>query len=346
MLFCFISLLNPLPAKAGDAPDIDGDDSLQKKHRVLSIDGGGSILPALLFLRKLEMDTGKPTKDLFDLIVGTGTGGVIAHALTTEDPKVKGRPLFTAASLLIDLDTHKSGILKSQRGIWGYNGTKYDPTPLIAFLEERFGEARLSRALTNVATAAYETRAKETVFFKSWEAKESSDYKVSDLAIASIMDPAKFGVHRVHSISSRTFKRDTSMTLIANLRYTNPSEFANRQAKRLFGKAANLIFLSLGTGKIYRPVKTGDATRMDYKAWMARRSSLMSEDGTVHRIMLEDLGEDPDHSYFRYNPEISVEHREAEDFSKTASDHITLRVTKMFESSSKEIRGLYRLLAS
>ena len=59
------------------------------KKRILSIDGGGirGIIP-LCALIELEKVTGKPTRELFDLIAGTSTGAIIAgglaHGLSAE----------------------------------------------------------------------------------------------------------------------------------------------------------------------------------------------------------------------------------------------------------------------
>ena len=54
--------------------------------RVLAIDGGGirGLIPARV-LAALEHDAGQPTHELFDLIAGTSTGGIIALALALPD---------------------------------------------------------------------------------------------------------------------------------------------------------------------------------------------------------------------------------------------------------------------
>jgi uncharacterized protein len=54
---------------------------------ILAIDGGGirGIIPAYI-LQQIETTLGKPCYQLFDMIGGTSTGGIIAAALTTPNP--------------------------------------------------------------------------------------------------------------------------------------------------------------------------------------------------------------------------------------------------------------------
>ena len=55
--------------------------------RVLSIDGGGirGLIPALV-LAEIERRSGRRVFELFDLIAGTSTGGILACALCAPDP--------------------------------------------------------------------------------------------------------------------------------------------------------------------------------------------------------------------------------------------------------------------
>ena len=52
-------------------------------RRVLSIDGGGirGIIPAMV-IASIEKKMGKPARELFDLMVGTSTGGILALGLS------------------------------------------------------------------------------------------------------------------------------------------------------------------------------------------------------------------------------------------------------------------------
>jgi len=66
--------------------------------RVLSIDGGGirGIIPAKV-LADLELRAGRPVAKLFDLVVGTSTGGILALGLTA--PGEGDSPRWAAADL-------------------------------------------------------------------------------------------------------------------------------------------------------------------------------------------------------------------------------------------------------
>jgi uncharacterized protein len=52
---------------------------MNKMKRILAIDGGGirGIIPTVV-LRAFETYTGRECVDMFDLLVGTSTGGLIA----------------------------------------------------------------------------------------------------------------------------------------------------------------------------------------------------------------------------------------------------------------------------
>jgi patatin-like phospholipase/acyl hydrolase len=100
---------------------------MAKKFKILSIDGGGlrGIVP-LLILREIENKTGKRIHELFDLITGTSTGGIIACGLScTRDGKT---PAITLEKL-IELYTAEREVtmFKSRRsGEVGYNASLKD----------------------------------------------------------------------------------------------------------------------------------------------------------------------------------------------------------------------------
>jgi patatin-like phospholipase/acyl hydrolase len=71
-----------------------------RPFRILSIDGGGvrGIIPAR-FLQALEEMSQQPIHALFDLIVGTSTGGLIALGLTCLNQQRQG-PQYGAKDIV------------------------------------------------------------------------------------------------------------------------------------------------------------------------------------------------------------------------------------------------------
>ena len=189
-----------------------------KQKTVLSIDGGGirGIIPAMI-LAKIESQTldnireliqkstdtteeekaalhaevkdrvkikdGKefmPTAELFHLIAGASTGGILALALTRRDPNAPKQPQYTAEELadFYPEDGKKIfrcsflGCLPGVR----YVMAKYSSEGIASVLNERLGSTMLSEAVTPVLIPSYEMEEREAWFFRSIRAEKQSNY--------------------------------------------------------------------------------------------------------------------------------------------------------------------------
>jgi len=153
---------------------------MERTYRILSIDGGGirGLIPALL-LAELEKQARRPIAELFDLIVGTSTGGIIALGLTAPGPD--GYPRNTAQDLADLYLQQRSRIF--HRGLWdeirnpgGLADERYDSSGIEEVLREHFLETRLRDALTEVMVTAYDLEKRDPFFFRSRRAREDSRY--------------------------------------------------------------------------------------------------------------------------------------------------------------------------
>jgi patatin-like phospholipase/acyl hydrolase len=143
--------------------------------RLLALDGGGvrGLIPALV-LAEIEERTGRRTAELFDLIAGTSTGGIIACflALPGEDGG-PGRP----ASDVVRFYTEECPKIfhaerrRKLRTIGGVLDEKYDADQLERSLRLALGDASLSDAVTDVVITAYDIEGRRPFFFKSARAK-------------------------------------------------------------------------------------------------------------------------------------------------------------------------------
>jgi patatin-like phospholipase/acyl hydrolase len=217
--------------------------------RILSIDGGGirGIIPATV-LAELELRTGRRIAEMFDLIAGTSTGGILALALTR--PGHGGTPIYTAEEL-IGLYVEEGPEIFS-RSIWhrvhsaeGLLDEKYPSGGLERAFHRYLGDARLSDSLTGVLVTAYEIEQRHTFFFKSSKARADAadDYAMRDAAQATSAAPTYFQPVRIDRGPDRPYLALVDGGVFAN----NPAMCAYAEAVK--GRPdADVLLVSLGVG--------------------------------------------------------------------------------------------------
>ncbi len=161
---------------------------------VLSIDGGGirGIIPASI-LEALEQCIGRELHQVFDLIAGTSTGGIIALGIgTTANGGKPYRPedlvgLYVANGPSI----FKKDLLTPLKSFFG---PKYAPDALEKVLSIFFGETELRSALTPLLISSYDLQRQVPFFFKSHRIAEDPTYnwKVREIARATSAAPTFF----------------------------------------------------------------------------------------------------------------------------------------------------------
>src|SRR3954469_16427229 len=140
--------------------------------RVLALDGDGirGIIPARV-LQEIEARIRKPIAQLFDVIAGTSTGGILALGLTQLKGKGESSPAFSAEELLGLYTEHGHEIF--DRASWHMIGAaggllheRYSAGPLERLVKERFGDAMLPEALTEGVIPTYDLTLRGPFFFK------------------------------------------------------------------------------------------------------------------------------------------------------------------------------------
>src|SRR4051794_26854596 len=166
--------------------------------RVLSIDGGGirGLIPALV-LAEIEQRTGRRVAELFDLVAGTSTGGILACALTR--PGADGKPRYTAAELTELYITEGPKIfhhtlLHTVESAAGVFDEKYENSGLRHALDHYLGATMLGETLVPIFVTAYDIENRRAFFFRTggeW------DYRLADVALATSSAPTYFEPARV-----------------------------------------------------------------------------------------------------------------------------------------------------
>jgi len=165
--------------------------------RILAIDGGGirGVIPAKV-LTAIETQTGKKIAELFDLIAGTSTGGILAAGLCVPGPDGK-TPKYAAADLLNLYKMHGGAIFSASwlRKLTSlFVGAEYSPKPLEGQLLAYMGDARLADAVTRLLITSFDLYAGEAWFFSREKARARGDrnYLLREVARATSAAPTYF----------------------------------------------------------------------------------------------------------------------------------------------------------
>jgi patatin-like phospholipase/acyl hydrolase len=239
--------------------------------KVLSIDGGGirGLIPAL-FLSDIEQRTSKPIAELFDVVAGTSTGGILALGLTKPGPDRK--PQYAAKELVGLYETKGKEIFS--RSIWHWIRAldnlideKYPAKGIDTVLEEYFGNARLKEVLTDVFITSYALERRMPFFFRSSRAKKQEDYdfSIKKVARATSAAPTYFEPLK---LPERADPKDYYALVDGGVFANNPTLCAFVEAKVESEKNdEDYLVVSLGTGTYTRPILYKQAKNWGLVQW-------------------------------------------------------------------------------
>lgn len=206
---------------------------------MLAIDGGGirGLIPALV-LAELERRAGRRVFELFDLIAGTSTGGILACALCAPDP-------LPAAELVALYEEEGPEIFDRSlfqriRSAEGLLDEKYDGAALDRALERFLAHKRLSATRPDLIVPSYDTALPGPYFFKSAKARADAaqDFPLSVVARATSAAPTYF----------EPLELGERALVDGGVFATNPAMCALAEALEQVAPR-DVVLLSLGTGE-------------------------------------------------------------------------------------------------
>ena len=233
-------------------------------RRVLSIDGGGirGIIPAMV-IAHIEKRMGKPAHELFDLMVGTSTGGILALGLAHPGT---GKPVQFSARRVVRLYEEHGGkifeysLWRKVRTVGGILEEAYSHEVLEAILGEYFAEATLAECELPTMVTSYDIQNRRTVFLKTWH-KDHGNVLCRDAARATSAAPTYFEPKPLDT-------GDEPRVLIDGGIFMNsPSVSAYAEARKLFPDEP-IALLSLGTGELTRPIPYEEARTWGSALWV------------------------------------------------------------------------------
>jgi predicted acylesterase/phospholipase RssA len=255
----------PLPANAGKMGNVQlpgvssipgtfkfiGQPIYGSCRRILSIDGGGikGVIPAMI-LEAIEKDTGRPISALFDVVVGTSTGAILALGLARPDDGDAQKPAFRAADLVALYRKDGSTIFPSSpftfRGLKRLFRPKYGSQGIDRVLERIFADVNMQEALTHVIVPAYELEERRHIWFNSW-ANNAPYYLMKDIVRGSTAAPTYLPPVRIAAPTTDS-RKGYYVLIDGGVFANNPALTAMAQGVELGEHSDAFFLLSLGTG--------------------------------------------------------------------------------------------------
>lgn len=318
--------------------------------KVLSLDGGGirGVIPALV-LTELEQRAGKPISQLFDLIAGTSTGGILALGLTK--PNGMGEPEYRAADI-VDLYANEGkrifsrSIWHKTRAVGSLLDEKYPASPIEGVLDEYFGDARLKDALTDVLVTSYEIEKRSPWFFRSRKAREDEqfDFPMKEVARATSAAPTYFEPAKLEAKGTVDYWALIDGGVYAN----NPTMCGIVEAKRSHG-ADELLVVSLGTGQLTRRLVYEEAKDWGLVGW-ARPVLDVVFDGVSDTVdfQAEQLCDvvEGERRYYRFQAALEIGNDDMDDASATNIHALRVLADELISTQSDDLDAVCAALTA
>lgn len=319
--------------------------------RVLAIDGGGirGIIPATVLVDLERRLAPRSLASVFDLIVGTSTGGIIALGLTVPEGE---RPRHPAERLL---ELYRSdgetifpggGPVPLPRSAWVREGTRYSVTGLEQALVRYLGDTPLTAALTGVVVTSYDLAYGEPVMLSSRpELGDVSDVTMVVAARATSAAPMFFKPQIVED-------GDRDRMLVDGGLYVNSPALLGY----LLGRQAAarddlpLVLVSLGTGM--RPPRTplpvAERAQMRDASALARTllEAVATGGGRLANLLLARLADGDRLCYWRLQTTVGSCSFTMDDSSPENVACLYQRARELVSEKDEELSAISRALAT
>ena len=240
---------------------------IKKKVRVLSLDGGGirGLISAIVMdyveRRAAEMTNNPELRiaDLFDMAVGTSTGGILVCFYLTPDSKAPFQAKYTANQALKFYEVHGWEIFNNSRykrwlgtRMW-FRAARYKSKVLEALGQDLFGDTQMNDLLKPCVIPTYDLMMQEPYFLSNMDSNEREEnFYVKDVIRSTSAMPTYFSPAQVQSPETGKCMVNIDGGIFAN----NPALCAYTKCRKSifpqqnYPKAQDILLFSVGTGRL------------------------------------------------------------------------------------------------
>lgn len=332
-----------------------------QKFRILSIDGGGlrGIVP-IRILQAIESKTGKKIHQLFDMMAGTSTGGLIVSCLTLKNPAT-GEPLYTLEQLS-KMYTEEGGTIFPIRSKIGHIieqahnllRPEFSADGMDKVLKMYISNQKIKDSFLPILVTTYDLSTNRPVFFRTRDAaeNEAANANIYDICRATSAAPTYLPAY------SFTYKGQTLTGIDGGVYVNNPTMAAFSEISR-FGDSdfyksvhgseislSDVYVLSLGTGSYFGSITEVDSVEWGQLQWVTHISDIMMK-GVSQCVDFEANEMVSDGQYLRLNIDIKEEkYSDMTDASIATRDYLLNEVEQQLLNDAEIMKSLDSFLKS
>lgn len=325
---------------------------MSKPFLILSLDGGGlrGIVPCLI-LMQIEQITGRKIQDMFNLIAGTSTGGMLACGLSIGKSPDDLRQIYVqnGKKIFPPEPGGIEGLLKKADQLFD---PKFNPAGLQSVLDQYFGAATMNDCKVPILVTCYDIGNNAPVFFKSRYIRQAApiNARLTDVCRATSAAPTYFpafsltynGIPRV-CIDGGVYINNPGMAAYSEICKYFADPYYNLPVG--FNPEKDVFMLSLGTGNYSADLARKKWIEGGLVDWATKISDIMMQ-STNQSTVYECTEMLPQGQYHRINIAIGDEkYSDMSDSSDATRNYLEEQVQQQVVNNPKAMAALKGFLS-
>jgi patatin-like phospholipase/acyl hydrolase len=251
--------------------------------KIISFDGGGvRTIASIVFLKKLEAESGKKVADIFDMFIGTSAGAFNAACFayggfTADKVKRYWSKSYLDRIMKTSFFWDKASLIQAR--------PRYESEGRIGVLNEIFGKSTLKDSTKPFLSFAYDIEKREHAVFDSLN---TPDISFIDAIASSSAAPMYFPTYQM---------QDNSWMVDGSIVTNNPTLIGYTFAKKIL-ETENIKVFSIGSGQNKNKINGPGSTKWGGVGWLRNDIMGMLLDSEIHNDISKDFLRE---NYFRVN---------------------------------------------
>ena len=274
--------------------------------KIICFDGGGvRTIASIVFLKKLETESGKKVSDIFDMFIGTSAGSFNAACFayggySADKVKRYWSKKYLDKIMQSSFFWDKASLIQAR--------PRYESEGRIELLNEIFGESTLKDSIKPFLSLAYNIETREHVVHDSINTPEIT---FKDAVAASSAAPMYFPTYQM---------QDKSWMVDGSVVTNNPTLIGYQYAKEILNNN-NIRILSIGSGHNKRKINGELSSKWGGVGWLRNDIIGMLLDSEIHNDISHHIFQE---NYLRVNSPLGKVNRFLDDDSEENLEKIHL----------------------